>query len=856
VLRAAGWPIEVVDAFAARELALLASALMAAERSVIDRKDDVLGALHASVPTIPNRPARAYVLAIQRRIHATSEPLPVPPPGVQATLIEHPAVAALIADEAALRAALAEQRVRFERAYDLEMDRQVAVLRSQVDSPRFGKALLIANRTVAEAWRADAQRRPKRQRHLQNTVFLYLMRACGRSTPNGAWAGVAPVMPAPAGPATPGLRVADAPPRYEATLNLRPFVLMLRALAGAPRYRWEQPLHLNPTLRASGSGWRYEQDQGGIHRWVSLPGQPLLTAIIDAYADDARLPARPLVETLAALWPGQPALRSGLERLIDWLIDRDVLRTDVRLPSTASTVWSALAKVCEHLLPPDRQCWTETIARLQRLCEHLGTGFEELSIDEVEQLLATLEAEVQQLWNAAGLPGEPPAPLLYVDMRAPFSVTWSAAAIESATKAVAATLAFHAADGGAELFRRQSLADVFAALADGQSNAAPLLDVIERLDWRVPPLPRQSDAVEYSDTLEFILGQSPPDSALGREAAEYCRVWQHRLAAVHTRPTWTLPDRALRADVQPGARGSILLRLAGDERVWIGAGRPEAALFAARFATVLQDGTGEAPLIAALREQMDAAAVGRIAPVEVVGWDAFTPNVALHPLLAAQVLDVHQSACQLRDLWLISDPERQRVWLRRRSEPGLLAPLYSTGADLGYHDVCGRLLQVLAAGHGWEFLSFEMPALQAERTTWRHLPRLVLGGGEVLRPERWTIDRQTVERLAAASGAARYRLWREEMTRRGVPDLVHVRRGPHAPELLMRTDSPLAVRSLLESEASRVPWIEMMELPGMPESWPVRDAKGNHYVAELAVSWFDDEYWQTVAPSDEVIGHA
>src|SRR5207248_227634 len=99
------------------------------------------------------------------------------------------------------------------------------------------------------------------------------------------------------------------------------------------------------------------------------------------------------------------------------------------------------------------------------------------------------------------------------------------------------------------------------------------------------------------------------------------------------------------------------------------------------------------------------------------------------------------------------------------------------------------------------FPSFQMPPLQAERTRWKHAPRLVLSQHVVLRAERWTIDRETIERIYSQRGAPRYLEWRAEMRRRHVPDLVHVRCGPHQPELLMRTDSPLALEYLFATFA-------------------------------------------------------
>ena len=75
----------------------------------------------------------------------------------------------------------------------------------------------------------------------------------------------------------------------------------------------------------------------------------------------------------------------------------------------------------------------------------------------------------------------------------------------------------------------------------------------------------------------------------------------------------------------------------------------------------------------------------------------------------------------------------------------------------------------------------------------------------------------------------------------GLPALVYARPGPEANEALLRSDSPLAVRWLFDT-AGAVPWISFQELPGDPADWPVRDAAGNHYAAELAVTWYAAGY--------------
>src|SRR5581483_8929223 len=86
VLRAAAWPIETADAFAAPGVAATARALLAAERRVLARRERVAAALHAAVPRAADRASRAYLLALKRHVHAGSTPFPAPPAGAMLAL--------------------------------------------------------------------------------------------------------------------------------------------------------------------------------------------------------------------------------------------------------------------------------------------------------------------------------------------------------------------------------------------------------------------------------------------------------------------------------------------------------------------------------------------------------------------------------------------------------------------------------------------------------------------------------------------------------------------------------------------------------------------------------------------------
>jgi hypothetical protein len=88
----------------------------------------------------------------------------------------------------------------------------------------------------------------------------------------------------------------------------------------------------------------------------------------------------------------------------------------------------------------------------------------------------------------------------------------------------------------------------------------------------------------------------------------------------------------------------------------------------------------------------------------------------------------------------------------------------------------------------------------------------------------------------------------------GVPALVWVgaTAGPDPdadPDMiLVRTDSPLAVACLFHKLNPAPHGIVLTALPGDPASWPVHDQAGQHYLAEVALTWYDDGYWDILIP--------
>ena len=296
-----------------------------------------------------------------------------------------------------------------------------------------------------------------------------------------------------------------------------------------------------------------------------------------------------------------------------------------------------------------------------------------------------------------------------------------------------------------------------------------------------------------------------------------------------------------------GPWGSLLLRFENDNTAWIGLGRPEPALFVARFANLLRKpgNDDEIPLLQELREHVARAAQNGMELAEVAGWHPLNPNAAIRPSLSRCVLDTQgDRETNLQNLQVSIEPASLRPWILRPHNSSRVVPVLTCAANLGARDAATSALAQLALAHGWEFLAFGFPQFQSEQKRWHHLPRLILDDDIVLSGERWTLEKAFVSRLGKLSGVDRYLAWIRELERINPPELVHIHTCPDEPELLMCTNSPLAVQCIFDACKGHLSNLFLTELTGDPAFWPVTDGEGQHYLAEIAITWCADQYWE------------
>jgi hypothetical protein len=838
ILRVAAWPIDTVDRFAAPGLEALARRALAAEAVVAARRDHTLAALEHAVPTIADRRLRAWLLQAKRHVYSGDAPLPACPEKLLAEFAATaPEASMALADEYQARQELSVLVRSVDREWRAELSRQRDVLRQITLEARFLRALSMANPAVAERWehRADMrvdQPRSDKARHvrLEASVFRYLMRAAGRATPQGAWAGVAPVSPgyAVADDAAPFL-VSEAPGmlRYVATPALEPFATVVAVLARQPRYWADYPLRLNPTAHQVGRNWRYEEAGEAGRRWVEMTADPLAAVILEAYADGEAHRAAPLLDALARLVPKRPDLRDALGETVARLVSRQALQSELILPAAPSGIWDALDAVARRLVEPDRSLWLAVTSRTKMHCDQLGSRFETLSPGKVRGLEAAVRRELGRLLESVDLQLDDNAPVIHLDLRLPLEVTWSPATIEAVRAAVDELLGFHMTIEAAERYRSASLLSIAPALPP--SSDVPLLSLLHaagsRLAWlqRLPPV-----VTDWDDLLNRAASES----------------------------SCTLPPTAVHRRPRPGPGGALLLSIVlkptdssgGASPIGVRAewGRPQPSLFVARFDHLLGHNTSTGELADAIAQKLSGWERSGLRAVEIVGHDPINLNAAVRPVIAPLQLEPHGVA-DLRPAKLSVRLEHDRPWLHCAGFDEKLVPVYGSAAAIGADDPCSRLLLQLAMVHGWELLSLGSPLLVGRRH-WPHLPRVALPGGTVLSGERWSLDREAVADLVNLEGPTQYLAWRRHADRMALPSNVWVGFADTSdPErFVLRTDSPLAVRCLL-LEMERAPRaVEFVEAHGDPAMWPVVDAEGRHYLAELAVSWFDDSHWQSL----------
>ena len=835
ILRVAGWPIESLDGLRSTQLTKRIDEWISNEDELRRESDGLIAELYEVIPRLGDRTVRRLALDLKRNLHGSLEPVPQP---LTESLLKHEivhlAMAPAILAAAERRNRHAAERAEIERAHALELERAGAALDGIVSDDRFQRALCLASPSVFRQWqnsRKGASSRRSRLR-LQSTLHRYAMRAIGRATPNGLWAGVALEDMAERAAVPLDLRAASSAIRVSPAL-----AIFSRGLEQLNRRRpWIEELtwRCNPTLRRiSDDAWEFGAFAGGSWsvRRVAHHEQLNLLRKVFSPAD------RPMLREIeAALSDGlSDTTAPAARRLCEIWIDAGILWSAACLPAFFADAWQGLDGMIETLPAGERPLWCECRATLRRIADRIETAVDTLETSALRSLLAEARQAVGALlgrYEAVMADGED---VLVVDRTAPFHFSISRDLVDLIENKLRRYWKFDRYGLG-DIETKVAIDHFFGGIP--HEARVPLHEFLSRgaetdptqrtRSWQERVLPRACDELA-----------GPAREAFARWERELESAVEHR---VHH----------LAMDAQSGAAsalpsGSALLLISQSERgarLRIGGLTPEPSFFYSRFSHLF----GEGDAFRTWQSDAVAAAAARwpsLRFLDLAIRNHFNPNVTARPRVAAHIIDPLDAEngllchgriarnCDGRPLFSASDGSTE-----------LLIPSARSAAYLGGLDRFASVLASVTFFLGRPPLLAPIPRLTREIECWHHLPRLMLDDA-VISPERWTPEESFGAALANARGAERLIQWRRFVRNAGLPDLVYTFQGRHQTESLLATDSAIAVELLGQELQAQGPSIRIQELFPGPQDFIVRDGHGNRYVAELAVAWSADEaFWE------------
>jgi hypothetical protein len=835
ILRVAGWPIESLDGLRSEQLTKQIDDWIGNEDEIRRESDGLAMELYKVIPRLGDRTIRRLALELKRSLHGSLEPLPERlTEGLLKQETVHLALGPAILAVVERRNRHAAERTEIERAHAVELERTSAVLDGIVSDERFQRALCLASPSVFRQWQNSRKGSFSRRSllRLQSTFHRYLMRAIGRATPNGLWAGVA--LEDMTEEATVPLQVGAV----ASVIRVSPVLsIFSRGLEHLNRRRpWIEELawRCNPTLRRlNDEVWEFGTFAGGSWSGRRIAHHEQLDSLREGFSLADRPTLREIEVALCDRFPGLTAL--GARRLCEIWIDAGILWSTACLPAFFTDTWQALDAMIETLPASERPFWRECRARLRHIAEKVETAIDTLESGALRDLFEEARQAVGVVlgrYEAVIPHGED---VLVVDRTAPFRFSISRDLVKLIEEKLRRYWEFDRYGLG-EIETKIAIGHFFGEIP--RTARLPLEEFLSR--------GAETDPVQRAwSWQERVLSRASPVCA--RLAKEAFARWERELEPVVEHRVHRLAMEGTSGSTSALPPGSALLLLGQSEqgvRLRIGGLTPEPSFFYSRFSHLF----GEGDTFRTWQRAAVAAAAARwpsLRFLDLAIRNHFNPNVTARPPVAARAIDPLDAESELLRQGTIARNHNGRPWLSASAgSTKLLIPSARSAAYLGGLDRFASVLASVSFFLGRPPLLAPIPRLTREIECWHHLPRLMLDDA-VISPERWTPEASFGSTLANARGAERLIEWRRFVRKAGLPDLIYTFQGRHQTESLLATDSAIAVELLGQELQAQGPSIRMQEVFPAPEDFVVRDREGNRYVAELAVPWSADEaFWQ------------
>jgi hypothetical protein len=843
ILRIAGWPIETLDDLRSQPLVKRIDDWIGNGEIICHESEALALELYQAIPRLGDREIRRLLLDLKRLLHRTVQP---PPEHLVDRLLKHDSIrqtvgpALLVAMDR--RRSHAAERANIELAHAAELERAGNALEGLTSDDRFLRALCLASPSTFQQWqnaRKGSTDRRNRQR-LQATLHRYLMRAIGRATPNGLWAGIA--LEDMATEATLPLQLAAAAPINRVSPALAVFV---RGLENLVRQRpWMDALtwRRNPTLsRIDSHVWEFGTFADG--RWCvrRIAHHAPLDLLVERFSPTDQLTLHEIADRFCGHFPNlTPAVT---RQFIGAWIDAGLLWSTTALPAFYTDTWQALDAIIDGLPPMEKPIWRDCRQNLKQIANEIEASIDRLEPDSLQRLLEDARVAVATVlcrYQATVPPGQH---VLVLDRTAPVRFSVSPGLCQAIEARLRDYWGFDRYGLG-EIETQVAIHHFFGGIVP-QAHV-PLCEFLTRGAEPDPSEQKKSwqDRVLSRATSERLPGAR---EAFGR--------WERELEPCFTERTHRLATEPVSAAPTALPPGSALLLLGVSDRgmaLRIGGLTPEPCFFYSRFSHLFSDRDRAPDAFLTWQRTAIADAASRWPRLEfhdVAIRNHFSPNVVARPRVAARMLDPLDPESQLLQQATISCNSTGRPILCAAGSTRLLLPCARSAAVLGGLDRFASVLAAVSFFHGRPPLLAPMPRLAREIDDWHHLPRLMLAD-TVISAERWTPKTSFAMSLAEARGAERLIRWRRFVRERGLPDLVYTFQGRHQTESLLATDSAIGVELLGQELKAQGPSIRIQELFPAADNFVVRDSEGKRYLAELAVAWSGDEaFWRNYADS-------
>ena len=841
ILRVAGWPIEAIETLRSTALAERIDSWISNDDAIRREGEGLALVLYKLIPRLGERKTRGLVLELKRHLHRTTDP---PSEDLLLCILKDDTVVRTLGDTLhAMKCRRAEhvaERAGIEDAYRAEIERADSALEQLTSSDCFLRALCVASPSTFARWQQaqGAQTDRRSRRRLQRTLHRYLMRAIGRATPNGLWAGVA--LENMTAEPTASLQLRPATPTVRVTPSLSLLARALNSLNRREPWIEEVIWRRNPTLRRiDAETWEFgafAEDAWCVRR---IAHHAQLDLLVERMLPTDAVHFGEIEQVLRTNLPEMTP--SSAREVIKIWISAGVIWSQAAFPAFFTDPWKALDATIDVLPAGERPIWRDcrdTLARVADKIEKTVNLIDPRSLRDLLREAQTALVALLERYQAVMSSEENP---LIIDRSAPFEFSISnemTQTIEQNLRTYWNFDRFGLGELETQIAMRELLGEVLAEkpirLADFLTRGAEI-DLRGSLSWQ-----------------ERVLSRANPMEAESVRRA-FAR-WDQEIRPAADGNVHHL--RANDADVSQIAMpaGSALLLvglLNGDTIFRIGGITPEPCFFYSRFSRVLGRNRDELDEF----QKWQTATTGEIVQkfprlrFEDLAVRNFNLNVAARPRFASEVIDPLDGASRLLCEAAISRDHRGRPVISLSDGKELLLPWARSAALLAGLDRFASVLASVSFLLGRPSLMAPMPRLDQEIGEWHHLPRLLLGKA-VVSPERWTPEPSTGAMLANARGADRLIAWRRFVRQTGLPDLIYIFVGKDHTESLLAVDSAIGVEFLGEELKAQGSSLRMQELFPGPDAFFARDGEGKRYLAELAVAWAGDEaFWRDYSGS-------